>query len=48
LNVKGYSKKYNKFQSRIVVDGKTIYLGHFNTEYEAHNAYLDAKSKHHI
>ena len=47
---KGYffNKKTNKFQSTIVVNYKTIYLGSFNTEQEARQAYLDAKKIYHI
>jgi hypothetical protein len=49
-NSKGYSwdKTRNKFQSRIVVEGKKITLGYFNTEEEARHAYLEAKKKYHI
>lgn len=47
---KGYSfhKRKNKFQSRIKLNGKNIYLGYFNTEEEAHQVYLDAKKIYHI
>lgn len=45
---KGYYKKYNKFVAQINKDGKYIYLGYFNTEEEARQAYLDAKLVHHI
>lgn len=31
-----------KFASRIKIDGKYLVLGTFNTEFEAHQAYLDA------
>jgi len=47
---KGYSwnKSSNKWHSQLGVDGKIIYLGLFNTEMEAHQAYLDAKKIYHI
>lgn len=47
---KGYCfhKKSNKFMSKITLNGKAIYLGIFNTEEEARQAYLDAKKKYHI
>ena len=41
-------KKTNKFQSKINFDGNEIYLGYFNTEQEARQAYLDAKKIYHI
>jgi hypothetical protein len=46
---KGYSwnKNSNKYQSRIMIDGKNIYLGYYNTEQEAKEVYLKAKEKHH-
>lgn len=44
---KGYTKNKNKWQSEICVNKKTIYLGLFNTEEEARNAYLKAKEIYH-
>lgn len=44
---KGYEKKGNKFQSRIVVNRKRIHLGMFCTEQQARQAYLDAKKIYH-
>ena len=48
-NVRGYKfdKKNNNWKARIEVYGKAINLGVFNTEKEAHNAYLLAKEKLH-
>lgn len=42
-NVKGFRKRGNKFQSNIYIGHKPICLGSYNTEEEAHQAYLDAK-----
>jgi hypothetical protein len=49
-NAKGYyfHKNKNKWQSQIRINEKRIYLGLFNTEEEAKNAYLIAKQKYHI
>jgi len=38
-----YDKNCNKWQSIIRVNKKKIFLGYFNTEKKAHNAYLEAK-----
>jgi hypothetical protein len=38
-NYKGVYKCKNKWKSQIVINKKTIYLGVFNTELEAHMAY---------
>ena len=50
LNSKGYSwsKNAKKWEAKIMLDGKNIYLGLFNTEEEAKNAYLEAKKKYHL
>jgi hypothetical protein len=50
INTKGYTynKTANKFQAQIKVNKKHITLGYFNTEFEARNAYLQAKEKYHI
>lgn len=45
---KGYSKFKNRYRSAIKLNGKTIYVGTYDTEEEAHNAYLEAKQKYHI
>ncbi len=49
-NAKGivYRKDCNKYQARITTTEKRISLGFFNTEEEARQAYLDAKSIYHI
>lgn len=44
---KGYYKHKNKFRSYICVDNKNKYLGCFDTEEEAHQAYLDSKEIYH-
>ncbi len=43
---KGVSRKYEKFQARIMVRGKAMFLGHFNTAREAHEAYVAAAIRH--
>ena len=47
---KGYSwdKSRNKWIATIQLEKKHIYLGRYNTEEEARNAYLQAKLKYHI
>ena len=47
---KGYywNKREKKFQARIKINSKTIYLGLFDTKEEAHQAYLSAKNTYHI
>lgn len=49
LKAKGYCyhKRDNKFQASIKLNGKQIYLGSFDTEEEARQAYLDAKEIYH-
>jgi hypothetical protein len=46
-NAKGYIKRAKKWQAQIMLDGKKIHLGCFNTKEEAHQAYLDAKEIYH-
>lgn len=48
-NVKGYSwdKNINKWKTLIGFNNKSIYLGHFDNEKDAHKAYLKAKQKYH-
>ena len=47
---KGYSwrKSRNKWRAYITLNSKFINLGHFDTEAEARQAYLDAKKVYHI
>jgi hypothetical protein len=47
---KGYTwhKKDKKWIAKICLNKKNIYLGGFDTECEARNAYLEAKKKYHI
>lgn len=47
--VKGYywNKQIGKYQSKIMLNGKSINLGYFKTANEAHNAYLKAKDIYH-
>jgi hypothetical protein len=45
----GYSiNKNGKYEAKIKVNYKTIYLGSFNTKEEASNAYLNAKKLYHM
>jgi len=48
-NDKGYyfNKQINKWKTQIILNGKSIYLGSFNTEEEARQAYLKGKKKYH-
>ena len=47
---KGYTwhKTNKKWKAQIQINTKRIHLGHFDTEEEARNAYLEAKKKYHI
>ena len=47
-NAKGYTKRYNRYEAKLNISGKYIYLGTYETEELAHNAYLQAKLIHHI
>ena len=47
-NAKGYTKRGNKYLTQIYINGKKIYMGTYETEAEAHNAYLIANQLHHI
>jgi hypothetical protein len=46
-DIKGYTKKGDKFLARIAVNNKEIKLGLYETEKEATEAYLEAKKKYH-
>jgi hypothetical protein len=41
-----WSKKYKKWQSLILMNGKRKHLGYFTDEYEAHLAYQNALKQH--
>jgi len=49
VNAKGYTiiKNSNKYRAEIRLNTKKIYLGSYNTEQEARNAYLAAKEIYH-
>ena len=47
-NAKGYFWHNNKWEAQICLDGKRIYLGRYDTEEDAHNAYLKAKEIYHV
>jgi len=49
-DAKGYNfrKDKNKWRARIKVNYKEIHLGHFDTEEEARQSYLDAKAFYHV
>jgi len=44
IKAKGYyfNKRDKKYQAQININGKVIFLGYFNTRWEARQAYLDA------
>lgn len=46
-SVLGVSKHRNRFRAMVKVKGKSVYLGSFPTAEEAHDAYVNAKRKHH-
>jgi hypothetical protein len=43
-----YVSKFNKWYSQIVVNKKNIYLGSYDTELEAHEAYLKYKKENNL
>jgi len=49
-SAKGYyfDKRKNKYRGQIVLNGKDKYLGLFNTEEEAQQAYQNAKKVYHV
>ena len=48
-NAKGYfwCKRDNKWRAKITLNEKQIYLGSFEKEEDAHQAYIEAKKKYH-
>ena len=42
------NKRDRKWSAQIAIDGKKIHIGYFDSEEEAHNSYLEAKSRLHI
>jgi hypothetical protein len=48
MNAKGCDFYKNKWRARIKANNKEIHLGTFNTEEEAHKAYLAAKKIYHV
>lgn len=46
-SIKGCYYYRNRYDARITVNNKQIYLGSFDTEIEARNTYLKAKEKYH-
>ena len=47
-SVKGYIKKCDKYQARIVINNTLHNLGSYKTKEEAHQAYLEGKEKYHL
>lgn len=49
IKAKGYyyHKRDKKFRASIALNGKNIFIGNYNTELEAREAYLEAKKKYH-
>jgi hypothetical protein len=46
--VLGAFKSKNKFQSKIRINGKSVYIGRFDTAEEANKAFLEMKRKYHL
>jgi hypothetical protein len=44
----GWNKRVRKWHAQIKIDGKQQFLGNFDSEEDAHNAYLEAKERLHI
>jgi len=49
-DVKGYywCNTNNKWDAQIKLNGKSIHIGYFDNEEDAHNAYLEAKAIYHV
>lgn len=48
LGVLGVSRHFNKYRAKISIDGVCRHIGCFNTEKEAHEAYLAHKRMFHV
>lgn len=48
LGVDYVARGKSRWRARILVDGKSIYLGRYGTAEEAHAAYLEAKRRMHV
>tara|TARA_R100000655_G_scaffold102711_1_gene148647 strand:+ start:407 stop:892 length:486 start_codon:yes stop_codon:yes gene_type:complete len=44
---KGYTKRGNKFEANIRINGKREYLGTYDTEQEAHDVFLTMREQYH-
>lgn len=44
----GVHKRFNKWRAEIVTDGKSVFIGSFNTAEEARAAYVEAKRIYHV
>ncbi len=47
MGVSFCSGRKRPYKARISTDGNQVYLGHYKTPEEAHNAYLNVKKQHH-
>lgn len=43
-----YHSRDKLWRARIMINGKDMCIGYFKDKFEAHNAYLEAKRKHHL
>lgn len=47
LGMKGWCRANGRYKARLIYNGKTIYLGTYDTPEEAHGAYLAARKRLH-